>query len=384
VASVEITFDDENNLMAYVIDDGFWRSGAQKPIYSRSQTLTQENDLQKENFADFRENSISKNDGPNFNLFSTEISSAISKLLEFQKDTVNYMNQNSIIAIGKIDNLLNFLNDNHSNIVISIQKITETFQLNQDNLKENQSSTEEILKKIIQSFTLLPTLIQEATNKLGNQILNSFQKQHELLKDSNDKTIQNSLQVQFSNTFDSTLVKTSEIHTICNTIKEQIPKLLNIFTKSNQEISFNFQQLFLKLKDDTVQQLIKKIMDKQKEILIQLKLETEDEKNLIEQETNNLNNKMELVRDIILKQFYIQENNINYLKTYLQEVIQKTELKAIREDTTILAERISNEFAIISGDFHTGDDRNEVRKEELTNHLNAIEKKRAITLRRLF
>jgi hypothetical protein len=58
------------------------------------------------------------------------------------------MIQNSDKAIENIEKLENFLNGDHQNIVISIQKITETFQLNQDNSKDNQSLLREILKEI--------------------------------------------------------------------------------------------------------------------------------------------------------------------------------------------------------------------------------------------
>jgi hypothetical protein len=235
-----------------------------------------------------------------------DISSSIPKLLEFQRDAVNYMNQNANIAIGKIDNMLNFVNDNHTNFVISIQKITEAFQLNQDDLKENQSLLEGILKEMIQGFTLLPTLIKESTNKLGNPILNSFQKQFERLGEDNVRTIRNLLQVQFSSTFDNAVIKTPEILIICDKIEEQISK---IFAESSQETSSKLQQLHLSLKGDIIQQL----MNRQREILMQLKME----KDLIKRGTD-----AEIMDNMILKHLDIQEHNINCLKTYLRETMK--------------------------------------------------------------
>jgi hypothetical protein len=133
-------------------------------------------------------NSLKKDDS-HFNSFSEENSSSISNFMEFQKDTVNCINQNTNSAIGKIDNLVNFLENNQSNIVKSTQKITEAIQMNQDCAVENPS----LRKEIIQYFAVLPTLLQDTTSKLGNRILDSFQRQLEAFKDCNDKTMQNSL-----------------------------------------------------------------------------------------------------------------------------------------------------------------------------------------------
>jgi hypothetical protein len=72
-----------------------------------------------------------QNDGSNIN-------PKLTKILEIQVSTVSYVNQNEINAIGKVDNLLNYLIDNQSNSVSLIQKATGAIQLNQVNSKEIQ------------------------------------------------------------------------------------------------------------------------------------------------------------------------------------------------------------------------------------------------------
>lgn len=75
------------------------------------------------------------------NLNSKEIDGSISRLEEVQKETINYINQSRNIITEKVDNMVNFMHEERSNADNLIQKSIEISQLNQDNLKEIQSTT---------------------------------------------------------------------------------------------------------------------------------------------------------------------------------------------------------------------------------------------------
>jgi hypothetical protein len=240
LATIEVFFDDENSLLANVIDDGFWQSHVYRPIFSRNHDLSENNDFSSRKggkFENFEEklgsNSLQK-DGSDLNFNSEEISSSFSEILEFQKDTVNYMNQLSNNTIEKIDNLENFLKIGQSNIVESIQKNTEAIQLNQNILSESLSVSEEIRKRIIQNFTLFSTLLQESTNKLENQILESDQKQLEAIKDHNDKTIRSSLQNLFKEQWDKTISKEQNMQ-LLNDMKKELEHMMEKISESDKK-----------------------------------------------------------------------------------------------------------------------------------------------------
>jgi hypothetical protein len=95
------------------------------------------------------------------------------------------------------------------------------------------------------------------------------------------------------NTYDGTPFKTPEIIDICNAIGEHIPKTFDFLI---EEKDLDLQRLLLKLKEDTIHQLIMKLMNMQKLLIMPFRM-----KIMIEQGTKNLDNKAEEIGEIILK-----------------------------------------------------------------------------------
>jgi hypothetical protein len=136
----------------------------------------------------------------------------------------------------------------------------------------------------------------------------------------------------------------------------------NFLNRINTDIKLDLHQILIKLNDNTPSILIKKKFHKLK---VELKENAEKHKNtenLIELCNNETKVEVKATMETILKHFYNQEHNIDYLRKHIQdELNQKLEM-------------IKNEVIIISNNIKVTDERNEKRKDAVLQDNDGIKK----------
>jgi predicted S18 family serine protease len=204
--------------------------------------------------------------------------------------------------------------------------------MNQNIIKKIQTLISENHTQIFEEFTSVSTLIQELKESLGIQISNSFEAHMNHNENQNDHSLQNQFIIEIKNSNDN----------FQKNINQTMEKLLH---KAYSDTKSDFQQILIKLNNDTLKVSMKKKLRK-----IEQKLENAEEayKNtnvMIEHCTNEI--KAEINNSTIPMANHITEELKKQLKEDLnhkQEGIDKlTEGSLITINNIGVADRRNEE-----------------------------------------
>jgi hypothetical protein len=240
LVTIEVFFDDENNLYANVTYDGGFKAERSRNTITKIQENPENQEIPND-ILQTNQETITK---------IQSLHNDISKLfVDFQKDTVSELksiNNNTIQNIVET-NLSN--QKFQENSATSLQFLIESSQKNQDVFQNIISLINRNQTQIIDKFTSFSTLMNELKESFGNQILKRFEVHLKQFRSEYDQSLHSQIITNINTLIQNNIAA----------INTQFETYLNRFNSNSNSM---MKQILNKLNNQSMEEVIRKKLKK--------------------------------------------------------------------------------------------------------------------------